>query len=137
VLDLRSILDERSADIEVRDGDRLTVPRAPQSVTVLGEVQNATSHLWKQGLDRDDYINMSGGLTAKADKHRIYVVRASGSVVASSRIGWFGRSNADIRPGDVVVAPLDAERMRQLPMWTSVTQILYNLAIAAAAVNSF
>jgi hypothetical protein len=35
------------------------------------------------------------------------------------------------------VAPLDAERMRPLPLWSAVTQIVYNLAIAAAAVNSF
>jgi hypothetical protein len=80
---------------------------------------------------------MSGGLTAKADKRRVYVVRASGSVVAPGRSGWFGRRSVDIRPGDVVVAPLDAERMRQLPLWTSVTQIIFNLAIAAAAVHSF
>jgi hypothetical protein len=33
--------------------------------------------------------------------------------------------------------PLDAERMRPLPMWQAVTSILFNLAVAVAAVNSF
>jgi polysaccharide biosynthesis/export protein len=33
--------------------------------------------------------------------------------------------------------PLDTERMRPLPLWQAVTTIIYNLAIAAAAVNSF
>jgi polysaccharide biosynthesis/export protein len=33
--------------------------------------------------------------------------------------------------------PFDAERLPPLPFWTSVTQILYNLAISVAAVNSF
>jgi polysaccharide export outer membrane protein len=42
-----------------------------------------------------------------------------------------------MRPGDTIVAPLDTERMPALPLWQAVTQILYNLAITAAAVNSF
>jgi hypothetical protein len=33
--------------------------------------------------------------------------------------------------------PLDTGRMRPLPFWTAVTTIVYNRAIAAAAVNSF
>ena len=43
----------------------------------------------------------------------------------------------DIKPGDTVVVPLDTERMPALPFWQAVTQIVYNLAISAAAVNSF
>jgi polysaccharide biosynthesis/export protein len=33
--------------------------------------------------------------------------------------------------------PLDAERMRPLQLWTAVTTIIYNLAVAVAAVGSF
>jgi hypothetical protein len=33
--------------------------------------------------------------------------------------------------------PLDADRVKPLSLWTSVTQILYNIAVAVAAVNSF
>ena len=51
-------------------------------VTVIGEVQNATSHVWKSDLSRDDYVGLSGGTTQRADDDRIYVVRANGSVVA-------------------------------------------------------
>ena len=35
------------------------------------------------------------------------------------------------------IVPLDAERMRPLPLWTAVTTIIYNLAVSVAAVNSF
>ena len=88
------------------------------------------------GLTRDDYIGKSGGVTQRADRRHIYVVRADGSV-AGSRGGWFRRTSSEIKPGDTIVVPLDTERMRPLPLWTSVTQIIYNLAIAAAAVHSF
>jgi polysaccharide biosynthesis/export protein len=136
VIDLRKIIASSGgggAEVTLRDGDTLAVPRLTQEVTVLGEVQAATSHLYRQGLRRDDVIEMSGGLTARADKARIYVVRADGSVVATPS-GWFGSRSTEVRPGDTVVVPFDAEKMRPLPMWTSITTIIYNLAIAATAV---
>ena len=85
----------------------------------------------------DPKQNIRGRFTNKADKGRVYVVRANGSVEAREGGSWFSRTGAQMQPGDTVVVPLDAERMRPLPLWTAVTQILYNLAIAAAAVNSF
>lgn len=124
-------------DIVLKDGDRLLVPRITQEVTVLGEVQSATSHLYRSGLTRDDYIGMSGGLTPRADGDRIYVVRADGSVMTRSGGSWFNDRSVEIKTGDTVVAPLDTERMRALPFWQAVTSIIYNLAISAAAVNSF
>ncbi len=140
VIDLDNVLRATPGgqqDIVLRQGDELMVPKLSQEVTVIGEVQNATSHRYTEGLSRDDYIGLSGGFTNKADKGRVYVVRANGSVEAREGGAWFSRSAGEIRPGDTVVVPLDAERMRPLPLWTAVTQILYNLAIAAAAVNSF
>ena len=81
---------------------------------------------------------MSGGLTRRADKGRIYVVRANGAVVARGGSKWLGRGgNIDIRPGDTIVVPLDTDRIRPLTFWTNVTQILYQGAIAVAAIKTF
>ena len=114
------------------------VPGYQQEVTVLGEVQNATSHLFRPRLNRDDYVSLSGGVTRRADNHRTYVVRADGSVVSSEGNRWFRNGGQTVmKPGDTVVVPLDTERMPALPLWQSVTSIIYNLAIAAAAVHSF
>ncbi|MFZ1624291.1 MAG: SLBB domain-containing protein, partial [Gammaproteobacteria bacterium] len=124
-------------DILLKGGDRLVVPRRSQEVTVLGEVQNTTSLLYQPGLSRSDYIGMSGGTTQKADTGRIYVVKANGQVIAGSKSRWFGDAGKDIRPGDTIVVPVDTERLPPLPMWSAVTTIIYNLAVAVAAVNSF
>lgn len=124
------------SDVTLRNGDKLVVPRATEEVSVLGEVQNPTSHLFRAGLTRDSVIDLSGGTTAHADRKRTYVVRANGSVIARSS-GWLGSSDIALRPGDSVVVPVDAEKMRPLPMWTAVTSIIYNLAIAATAVARF
>lgn len=129
---------DMTADIRLRDGDELIVPQFRQEVTVLGEVQYPTSHVYRPGLSRQDYLSRSGGLTSRADSKRIYIVRANGEVVAKTGGKWFNRDgNTEIRPGDTIVVPTDVERQRPIARWTSVTQILYNLAIAAAAVSSF
>jgi protein involved in polysaccharide export with SLBB domain len=124
-------------DVILRGGDILSVPRFQQQVTVIGEVQNATSHLFNPRLSRDDYIAMSGGITHRGDRGKVYIVRASGSVVASESSGWFQR-NRDVRikPGDTIVVPLDTEHIPALPLWTQVSQILYNIAVAVLALRS-
>lgn len=140
VIDLPKLLSATPGshdDVVVKGGDRLLVPGQLQEVTVLGEVQSTTSHLWDPELSRDDYVQMSGGTTQNADRGRIYVVRANGSVVSSHSSAWFKGADSALRPGDTVVVPLNAQRMRPLPMWTSITTIIYNLAVAVAAINSF
>lgn len=140
VIDLNRSMNARPGselDIVLKNGDRVLVPRVTQEVTVIGEVQSVTSHLYRANLSRDDYIAMSGGLTPRADADHIYVVRADGSVVTRSGSRWFNPSGVDIRPGDTIVAPLDTERMRPLPFWTGVMSIVYQLAVSAAAINSF
>lgn len=140
VIDLPRTLRSRigsDADVYLRNGDRLLVPKFQQEITVIGEVQNATSHLYRPGLSRDDYIAESGGATRRADQGRIYVVRANGSVVTGEGNRWFQHGDSSIRPGDTVVVPLNAEHLPPLPFWQAVTSIVYNVAIAAAAVHSF
>jgi polysaccharide biosynthesis/export protein len=59
-------------------------------------------------------------------------------VVATSGSRWFQLgSKESIKPGDTIVVPLNAEHMPALPFWQAVTSIIYNVAIAAAAVHSF
>lgn len=124
-------------DVLLRDGDKLLIPKRSQEVTILGEVQSPTSHVFEASLTRDDYIAKSGGTTQKADRKRIYVVRANGDVISGQRSGWFRRTQSiEIRPGDTIVVPLDTERVRALPIWQAVTTIIYNLAVALLAVNS-
>ena len=59
VIDLDTVLaaqPDRVGDLVLRDGDHLRIPKMPQEVTVIGEVQNATSHLYMPSLTRDDYL---------------------------------------------------------------------------------
>ena len=125
-------------DVVIKDGDKLIVPKKTQDVTILGEVQSPTSHVFQPGLSREDYIQRSGGTTQHADKKRIYVVRANGDVVSGHRGGWFRRSqDLQIHPGDTIVVPLDTQKVPTLPLVQAITTIIYNLAIGYILIHTY
>ncbi|NND55479.1 MAG: hypothetical protein HKN56_10990 [Gammaproteobacteria bacterium] len=134
VIDLPGLLkgNAETDDVLLEDGDELLIPKQTQAVTVIGEVQFSTSHLFVPGLKRNGYISRSGGLTPNAAKKGIYIVRANGAVIASGR--W-GSGSARVEPGDTIVVPLDTQKGFRLQSWASITSIIYNAAIAVAAIN--
>ncbi len=136
VISLQSIVNSEIDDIQLKDGDRLIIPSYRQEISVLGEVQHSTSHLFNEQWTLEDYLEKSGGLTKRADDDRIYVVKADGSVFLPTQSGWLTHQNKMLSPGDTIVVPLDAERMKTLTLWTSVTQIIYQMAIGVAAIKA-
>ncbi|MDP4532056.1 SLBB domain-containing protein [Marinobacter salarius] len=122
--------------IRLQDGDILTVPTIPQAVSVFGEVQFPTSHLHSKGLTVDDYLERSGGPTRQADEERVYVVKADGSVMLPEKSRWFGGRSQQLAPGDTIVVPIDVDRLNQLELWSNVSQIVYQMALGAAAVGN-
>jgi protein involved in polysaccharide export with SLBB domain len=140
VIDLNKILkDAERSDLLVKDQDSLFIPSIPYAVSVSGEVQFPTSHLHNEKMDMNDYLNRSGGYTQNADKDRTFVVKSNGAVMTNGRNGWFGKgfNESKISPGDVIVVPIDVKQTRFLENLSYSTQIIYQLAVAAAAVNSF
>jgi polysaccharide biosynthesis/export protein len=141
VIDLPRLMSEPAGsqeDVMLRNGDELIVPRFEQEVTVIGEVQSNTSHLYRKNLTSDDYIQLSGGFTTRADGGRIYIVRANGSVIPARSPHFFrvGSDGVRILPGDTIVVPMDTEKLPALPEWQAITSIIYNLAIGAAAIHA-
>lgn len=137
VIDLTSVLNSSDyQSIRLQDGDSLTVPTIPQSVTVFGEVQFPTSHLHHADLTVDDYLERSGGPTRQADENRVYVVKANGAVMLPESSRWFGGRSQQLEPGDTVIMPIDVDRLNQLELWTNVSQIIYQMALGAAAVGN-
>ncbi|WP_456489929.1 SLBB domain-containing protein [Marinobacter nauticus] len=137
VIDLAAVVsDENYQPIRLQEGDSLTIPTIPQAVSVFGEVQFPTSHLHQPGLTVDDYLERSGGPTRQADEDRVYVVKADGSVMLPERSRWFGGRSQQLQPGDTIIMPIDVDRLNQLELWTNVSQIVYQMALGAAAVGN-
>jgi protein involved in polysaccharide export with SLBB domain len=139
IISLEDIISFSGDDLILKDGDSLSVPTLAQEVMVLGEVYRPTSHIFSDNLSMDDYVLRSGGFTQDAARRSIYLVRASGEVVSQNGKWWrFKSIDASVAPGDTIVVPLDTNsaKISGLPLLAEVTEMIYQLAIGAAAVNS-
>lgn len=96
-----------SADVELRQGDVITIPRRPGFVLITGQVYNATALTYKPGGTAGWYLSRAGGANATADRKDIFIIRANGSVVGRHSGGWFDGDvlSTRLNPGDVVVVP--------------------------------
>ena len=126
VIDLNTFTEESSGpDLFLKDGDKLIVPGFPASVSVLGEVNFPTSHMYNPELSQDDYISMSGGITDNAAENNIFVVKADGSVLTKSSNRWFKNKNSSkIQVGDTIVIPIDIKQSRMLEQLSYTSQII-------------
>jgi protein involved in polysaccharide export with SLBB domain len=134
VINLAAIMSQTLEDVQLRDGDLVIIPTYRQEITIIGEVQNPTSHVFNMINDHVDYINKSGGVTDKADESRIYVIKADGSVFLPEKSGWF-RDDVTMSPGDTIVVPVETDSLDSLTLWTSVSQIIYQMSLGAAAIS--
>jgi protein involved in polysaccharide export with SLBB domain len=123
-----------SADIQVRAGDTIFIPKVPTSVVVNGAVYNPTAVSYKPGKSAGWYLGQAGGPSNTAYKKGIFVIRADGSV-AGGNGGLFGGGveSAVLRPGDMVVVPEKAFSANS--RWKNILQASQILSAAAIAVE--
>ncbi len=95
------------ADIELRRGDVLTIPKRPSFVLVTGQVYNVTALTFVEGKTAKWYLQHAGGTSDAANRKNIFVIRANGSVIGRHSGGVFDPSvlSTKLEPGDVVVVP--------------------------------
>ncbi len=148
VIDLPKVLNDptSSFNFELRSGDRLVVEKRPDSVTLMGEVYNPTAVLAKRNMTVKYYLDMVGGITPEANKKRMYVVKANGSVISKSQETFFGMASWDscnsrwtvgfesvrLDPGDTIIVPKIMQRSNWLKLTKDITQMLYELGVGAA-----
>jgi protein involved in polysaccharide export with SLBB domain len=145
VLDLSppETLSKTIYDIELENGDSLFVPENPQSLQILGAVFNQTAFVFDQSKGLQEYVELAGGYTETADKDRVFVLKVNGSAVRPEHSRFFLSSKSMHRtrdgspllePGDSIVVPEKLERIAWLRETKDITQILFQIAVAAGVV---
>jgi protein involved in polysaccharide export with SLBB domain len=95
-----------SADVQLRAGDTIYIPKRPGMVLVDGAVFNPTGISYKPGKDVSWYLKQAGGPNAMANRKGIFVVRGDGSVIGGAGSMFSGGvESAELRPGDTVIVP--------------------------------
>jgi polysaccharide export outer membrane protein len=129
------------ADIALRDGDVLMIPKKASVVMVNGQVFNPTAITAQSSKSAKWYLSQAGGLTPIADKKGVFVIRADGSVLSAKSGGgtWFlgDPLNSTLRPGDTVIVPEKTPKLGG-PNWTTImqtAQVASSVALAVAYIH--
>ena len=126
---------QKLSDVMLNDGDKLYIPTFQNVVSVTGQVQMPSSHVYDPALSVQDYLDKAGGTKKQADTDRIYVIKADGSVMLPGSSYWFSRRENAVEPGDTIIAPIDSDYLDTLSTWASATQIMYQLGVAWSAIK--
>jgi protein involved in polysaccharide export with SLBB domain len=127
------------ADIEMRAGDTVVIPKRPNFVMLSGQVYNPAAINYVPGRDVGWYLRKAGGATPYGDKKHLYVLSADGSVVAHENSWMSGNAKSlRLRPGDTVFVP--EKIIGGSPVWQNligIAQIMSAAALPLAVSGSF
>lgn len=119
--------------IVLQEGDIVQIPTKNNIVVVQGEVGIPGAFTYVASNTIDHYLDMAGDLNERANKERILVVRASGKAEKYDASLFAFSNKPVVEPGDAVLV-LPKPEGRDLMTTSVITQILYQIAIAAKVV---
>ena len=130
--DLLELRTDPYSNIEIQTGDKIHIPRRPNSISVIGEVLKSTSLQYHPQYELTDYLESAGGFNRNADEKRVYVISPNGQAKLYKQ--KFFRQSFDIVPGSTIFVPREARDT--LSYSRIITPIFADLALAAAALTS-
>lgn len=124
-----------AADIEVRSGDVLRIPKRPGFVLVSGQVYNPSAITFIPRRTAGWYLQHAGGVSPLANSKEIFIIRANGDVVGRRSGTWYGHDvlSTKLNAGDTIVVPQKIiGHTATLRTLLGTAQIASSIAIAAA-----
>lgn len=126
VLELRPDLDTR-----LEAGDAIFVPKRPNFVIVLGDVNNPGALQHVPGKSASTYLREAGGTLSTADDDRAFMVLPNGT---AQPISASGRGGGTPPPGTTIIVPKNIDPLYRLSVFRDVTTIIAQLATSVATV---
>tara|TARA_Y100000992_G_scaffold302689_1_gene278460 strand:+ start:6676 stop:9018 length:2343 start_codon:yes stop_codon:yes gene_type:complete len=123
-----------SRELILEAGDSIFIPSFQSEISISGEVLNPSTVSFDSKLSYEDYVNLSGGYTEYANVSSAYVIKANGTSVPLSRNYFSNQIYPD--PGDLIVIPRDYTKLDTIPLLSTATKIIADIAFAAASLNA-
>ena len=117
-------------NIEVQDGDDIYIPRISNHVSIIGEVYNEQSFIYKKGYTVRKYIKNVGGYTPNANRFRTYKVGVNGR---AKKI----HLTTKVYPGDTIIVPRKIPGNDWITPLASALQIVSQIFLIAFAVHKW
>ncbi|MDA9032447.1 SLBB domain-containing protein [Amylibacter sp.] len=115
--------------VYLQDGDKLTIPKRPSHVSVVGAVQRTTVAAYGYNKTFKDYILSAGGLNKMADIRKAYILLPNGESLALDK-------NTIIPAGSVLVIPPKIDKLSILGLTDIISRVLGNIATSILAINN-
>ena len=93
------------ADVVLREGDVLFVPKYNNTVKINGAVMMPNTVAYEPGHSVNDYIDWAGGYSQKAKKSKKFIVYMNGKIARVK-----GRGKKQIEPGCEIIVPMKMNR---------------------------
>ena len=94
-----------SADLVLREGDVVFIPKNTNTVTINGAVMVPNTVSYMKGKDVDYYLNQAGGCSDNARKSKKFIVYMNGQVTKVK-----GSGKKQIEPGCEIIVPGKAKK---------------------------
>lgn len=123
------------ADILLEPGDKLTVPKRPSQVYVMGRVLNPGALQFQSGVDAGGYIRLAGGAARLADMERTFMILPNGNAEPIQVASWNAQPTS-VPPGTTIYIPVEEIKPSSLSMFRVILEITKDIALTAAALVS-
>lgn len=118
------------ADVVLRAGDSLVVPRIVNTVRINGAVLMANTVYFKEGAPVKYYIEQAGGYSNNARKSKVFIIYMNGRAAKVK-----GSGKGMVEPGCEIVVPIKEKVDRMSTQdWLRTAQTLASLGLSAASV---
>jgi len=121
------------SNIILEDGDRVYIPKKSHIIVVEGEVALPNAQTFVSGYSISDYIDSCGGFSSRANREKVLLVKKNGQVITYNANSWWNDTILEIEAGDSILV-LGRVDSKNLQITSSITQILYQIAVGAAVV---
>lgn len=135
-------------DVELENGDVIDIPKMPNTIVISGSVLSPGAFVYNDKMSWQDYIKMTGGYLAQADKANVFIMKADGTAqkVTDNAVSWspqndrweFSYFTKDIalQPGDTIVIPDNYNRIPWMRNIKDITQIMMQIAVTAGVLTN-
>ena len=125
-----NILDDNPSNpIFLEDGDKLTIPKRPSHVSVVGSVQRSTLATYVPSQNYNDYLQSAGGLTKVADIRKAYLLLPNGQSRQLNK-------NTIIPVGSTIIVPPKLDRLSILGGTDIISKVLNNISNSILSIQN-
>jgi len=103
MFDFTKLNDKKAQQIYLKDMDSIYIPSKNSFVNVIGRVAAPGKILYNSSFDYEDYIDVAGGYSNRADKSEALIVKQKGERYLASD------HKVKIEPGDHILVPEEPE----------------------------